>query len=142
MKVRSLDGREWTVRRRWLPRHDGFASWWERRRAERRGARDDGSWWHALDIPVDLEGLALGAIAVAVLVAFVFLGIPLLLALLDVLVILLLAVVGVVTRVLFRRPWTVEAVSGQDRVERQVVGWRRAGEEVALLAHAVEHGQM
>ena len=75
----------------------------------------------------------------AAALAFILTGLPLLI---DALAIVVFGIGGAVARVLFRRPWTVEAVSGDDRIERQVVGWRRAGEEVALLAHAVEHGQI
>ena len=135
----SLDGRKWTVRRRWLPKVARTA----RRRVDGhlRRLRHVGRAGDVADVASVFDDL-LPAIAILIVVvaalAFLVTGLPLLI---DAVAILAFGVGGAVARVLFRRPWTVEAVSGDDRIERQVVGWRRAGEEVALLAHAVEHGQ-
>lgn len=137
-RVTDIDGRAWVVRRRWAPRHVSMArSWLERRRAERGGG--DGSGWADLfTLPADLDDLAFVAIAIAVIVLLFVAGVPLLLAVVDLAVVLVLTLLGVLARVVLRRPWTVEARSDDGSVvERQVVGWRAAGEQVALLAHEV-----
>ena len=55
------------------------------------------------------------------------------------LVLLVLAVVG---RVLFRRPWTVEATAGNgDRVISEVVGWRAALRRRDEIAELLGRGQ-
>jgi hypothetical protein len=81
------------------------------------------------------------AIAAAALFWWVLL--PLLLVAVDLVVVLLLLVVAVVGRVLFRRPWTVEATSGTgERVTVQVVGWRaalRRRDEIAGLLGRGQH---
>jgi len=60
----------------------------------------------------------LGVVFIVVLVLFiVFVLGPLLLLLFDVVVVIALVVGGVIARVLFRRPWTVEAVAEDDGTE-------------------------
>jgi len=148
--VTALDGRTWTVRRQWAPRHASMAKeWLGRRRAKRRAQRgresDDPRWWEWFDVfwwPDGLDELLVAAVAIAVIVALVLLGVPFLLALIDLALVLLLFAGGVVARLVFRRPWTVEARSSAgDVVERQVVGWRRAGEEVTALAQQLRINQ-
>lgn len=142
MKVQDPGGRRWAVRRQWAPRLKGRGL---RARLRRRRDSDDGDrgWWDpVLDfVPIDigdgLPGIVLGVVlivALALLVVFV-LG-PLLLVLLDVVVVMALVVGGVVARVLFRRPWTVEAVAEDDGTELhfQAVGLaasRRLRDDVA-----------
>ena len=45
-------------------------------------------------------------------------------------------------RILFGKPWTVEARSGSERLRWQVEGWRRAGEVGAEVVRALERGQL
>jgi hypothetical protein len=68
----------------------------------------------------------IGLILAAALFGWVLL--PLLLLALDALVVVLLVVVAIVGRVVFRRPWRVEAVQAEtgERVTADVVGWRAA----------------
>jgi hypothetical protein len=84
-----------------------------------------------------LDGLDLGEAVVVIVVAlfavialaflFWWVILPLLLLVLDAVIVLILLVAAVVGRVLFRRPWTVEALAdGQDTVVVPVVGWRAA----------------
>lgn len=83
------------------------------------------------------------AIAVVVAVAFlVVVGIPLLVALFDLLLLLVLGIVGVLARVLFRRAWIVEAIStDDDRMHRwRVVGWRASEATCASVADQLEAG--
>ncbi len=62
-------------------------------------------------------------------------------ALLDVVVVVLLTVLGIVARVLFRRPWVVEATSGDEmRRTWRIVGWRASHEAVDSIAGTLAHG--
>jgi hypothetical protein len=76
--------------------------------------------------------IALGA-------ALFFLVLPALFALGELLLIVLLAVAGVLGRVLFRRPWTVDALGpdGQHH-EWRVVGWHASGETRDEVARHLE----
>ena len=67
---------------------------------------------------------------------------PLLLIVIDLMVVLVLLVVTVVGRVLFRRPWTVEATAGNgQRIVAEVVGWRAALRRRDEIAELLRRGQ-
>jgi hypothetical protein len=54
---------------------------------------------------------------------------------------ILLALLGIAGRMLFRRPWTVEALSeAGDRHRWRVVGLRASREHAADVANALAHG--
>jgi hypothetical protein len=84
------------------------------------------------------EEAALVVGGLAVLLVVLFFVVPLIVAALDVLIVLLLGTLGVVGRLLFRRPWVVEArpAVGGHAVGWRVVGWRASGEQ---LDRVVEH---
>ena len=89
-----------------------------------------------------LEG---GAIAIALGAAFVVLAIvtPLIGVVADLILAILLTALGVAGRLLFRRPWSVEAVSDTGEWHRwQVVVWRASGELVADVVNALAHGHV
>lgn len=105
-------GEVWTVRRRWVPRL-GTESLLERFRGCFRRTRE---WTDLADLVdpggldlVDGGGVLTDLTLVLALILLIFVGFSLLVALLDVVFVLLLALVGIVGRVLFRRPWVVEA---------------------------------
>lgn len=78
-------------------------------------------------------------IALIVVVLFlILLGIPFLIALGELVFIVLLALSGLVTRILFRRPWTVDAVDphGGHR-DWHVVGWRSSGAARQFVADRI-----
>lgn len=108
-----------------------------------------------------LDDLLLVVALVAIVLFVVFVGVPLLVAILDIVVLLVLGVLGVAARVLFRRPWVVEATSltpgpvdapvgavprtarpsaATRRYTWRVVGWRASGEAVDAAADALAHG--
>jgi hypothetical protein len=97
------------------------------------------------DIPVIgmvLLAVALAVIAVGLVVFGVFVVVPFLLALIDLLVIGIVALVGLLGRLVLRRPWTIEARADDGTVLTwNVVGWRpgreRRDEIAALLASGV-----
>ncbi len=128
--VTAPDGRTWKVRRQWVPRLGSETLWGRFTRRVRRRTKgepdrnglDAGDTLHAFD----LDGFVVALAIIAFLVFMFFLGWPLLMALVDVLVVLVLLVVGVIARVVFRRPWTIEArATGTDEVRHwRIVGWR------------------
>jgi hypothetical protein len=87
-----------------------------------------------------LEGGALAIVIVAALVLMTIL-LPFVVVAGELVVAILLALLGIAGRVLFRRPWIVEAVSeGGERHRWRVVGWFRSRELVADVASALAHG--
>ncbi|GIF20906.1 hypothetical protein Ate02nite_36360 [Paractinoplanes tereljensis] len=144
MTVQALDGAAWRVRVVWEPRWRALArrfGGWRRKRKDRDGGPDFPD--PGLDLPSgghhsgggffdDLaDDLVVGiAIIIGMIVfglLFWWLLLPLLLLILDVMIVVLLVIAGVVGRVLFRRPWLVEATGPQGGlVTTEVVGWRAA----------------
>jgi hypothetical protein len=89
----------------------------------------------------DLAELVLVVIAAVVIIAFVTFVWPLLFVLVDLIVLILLALGGAVTRVVLRRPWAVDAVPDiGDALRWRVVGWRRSGRLRDEIAGAIEQG--
>jgi hypothetical protein len=125
--ARTPGGQRWKVRRLWLPRL--------RQRYELAGGEGfniastaAGDSLVALAIIVGAAALAL---VVAVLLPYVFFALE-----------LLVVPALFAYRILLRRPWTVEAITENDRRRWEVVGWRRSGEAVAEIARAIERGEL
>jgi hypothetical protein len=94
-----------------------------------------------LDAGCLFDELAWVLLAVVVLILVVVFVVPLVIAIVDVVVLLLLAGLGMVGRVVFRRPWTVEARAGDGTVLTwPVVGWRASGERCAEVAELLASG--
>ena len=123
----------WTVERRWIPRLGSDTLWhrfWVRARRTFRRAGETADPASGCGDVVG-EGIV-GAIAFVVFLAvLVFVVVPLFVALVDVVILLVLAILAVIARVVFRRPWLIEARNGDGRVLRwRVVGWRASAERV------------
>ena len=123
----------WRVRRRWIPRL-GTDTLWRRFRRRFHRVLERIKRNADADVPDvgcadDLGEAILAAIVVViVLVVFFFVVLPLLVAVVDVLVLLVLALAAIPLRVLFRRPWLVDAHHPDGRGLRwRVVGWRESG---------------
>lgn len=138
MQVTSPDGAHWRVRRRWLdrPLPDLRKRFREYREENSGDGMLDGFFY------IDFADSIWAGIAFAVLVALVvFLLLPLIGLALELILLIALLGVGLVARVIFRRPWTVEAVEldkGGRSASYAVKGWRRSGRAVAEIATAVE----
>jgi hypothetical protein len=141
VKVETAAG-AWHVRRRWAPRHLGAHTIWARfvhriRKVRRRpaGAGDLADVGCALDIAEEIFAF----VAIVVVVLFlIFIGIPFLIALGELLFIVVLALIGTVSRVLFRRPWTVDAVSPSGTHHHwSIVGWRASGAARQFVANRI-----
>jgi len=142
------EGRAWVVRRRWVPRLSGETLWRRFQRRFGRRSRRVRDWDGLGDVAASfgdggdgiggcLVGIAL-AIAVVLLLVIV---VPLLLALVEVLVLAVLGVLAVGARILFRRPWVVEAVADDGSVlSWRVVGWRKSGGQARVIARQLQRG--
>lgn len=149
--VTTPGGEEWHVRRLWAPRLGGERLWTRIRRRIRRAREGadvaDGPDIGCLGDLFDEFFLVLAVVVAAVLVVVV--GYLLVFVLLDVLLVALLTVLGFAARIVFRRPWVIEATSGDEggdgdadvaRRTWRVVGWRASGETVDRIADALAHG--
>lgn len=129
--VRSPDGRRWRTRRRWLERpFPNLRRRWRKNKDEAVNAWDLGNGLDAL-LGGPVIVLVVGAVVVFVLV----LGIAF-----ELLAVALLLVSGLVSRVVLRRPWIVEAVDvedGEERVAFAVEGWRDSGAALRELRTAI-----
>jgi hypothetical protein len=84
------------------------------------------------------EGILVFLAAIVIIVFLIFIGIPFLIALGELVFIVVLAVAGVVGRVLFRRPWTVDAVDPANaRHTWSVVGWRASAAARRFIADRI-----
>lgn len=131
-RVTGPDGSEWTVKRTWV----------HRRLRWRGGPRDSVNFFDGADIALsadDLSGIGVvGAILAAILIGALFFAfvVPALVFLVDLLLILVLVALGLAAKVLFRRPWTIEARQpGADHAyEWKVVGWQAGNEMIDQVA--------
>lgn len=145
MEVRDGSGMRWRVRRRWAPQLLGTESLGRRfrRRFSRVARRTADGADFAPDGCLDVVGEGfVAAIAVLLVVLLVlFVGVPLLFALGELVLVLLAAAAGAVARIVFRHPWTVDALAddGTHRTWR-VVGWRAAGAARHVVADALAAG--
>lgn len=144
-QVIAPDGRRWTVHRRWLPGTSQESLYGRFRRRTRGTIR------RTLDLAdadpgcleIFGEGLVVALVVILAVLVLIFVVIPLIVAVVDLLVVVLLAAIGVAAKVLFRRPWVVEAVADDGTVvRRDVVGWRASGETRADVARLLESGSL
>ncbi len=131
--VSSPDGNRWYVRRVWLPWRP---KWRGRRKKPELQVNDRVE--DAVGCLLDWEALL---VIVAVLLAFYFVW-PVLVALAEVAVLVVLVLLGALARVVLRRPWIVEATpaTGPGRFRWKVVGWRHSGEVVDQVAEQLAAG--
>jgi hypothetical protein len=138
----ARDGRLWRIGRHWTPRLGGdtisgrFAR--RVRKITRRAEPDvDPGILEMFD-----ESLAIGLVIVAAGLFLIFIGLPLVLAVVDIVIVLLLTLGGVAGRLFFSRPWTVEASTrGGPSHHYRVVGWRDDADLVRELERRLEHGE-
>jgi hypothetical protein len=121
------DGRTWSVRRRWSSRPGVRTAWHRARLRSKRSTEGattagDYSLFSALLIQ---DGAVLLRWTVIAVVAAVLLLVTTFLLAVEVAVLVFVVLVGLASRVLLLRPWTVEAVSDAgDRLTWEVAGWR------------------
>jgi hypothetical protein len=138
-RVSTPDGVVWSVRRRWLPHREGKGVVQRFRKHSKPNAGD------FADLPLGIGDGAAGlvvalVIGIALVLLLVF-GWPVILLGIDLVWLLLVGVLGVIGRIVLRRPWRVEAVSRTERRSWFVKGYRAAGRERDEIARRFQHGQ-
>jgi len=129
-QVVDPNGNEWTVRRRWV----------HRRLRWRGGGRPtgfmDGADLAGLGADLPIVGVVLTVVALVLLaIAMVLFIVPAVIFLVELLLIVAIVAVGLTGRLLFGRPWTVEA---QQRGADQAYEWKTSGWHAsAALVHEV-----
>lgn len=141
VKVETADG-VWHVRRRWAPRHLGSQTIWarflQRSRKVRRRTAELGDLPDPGCAPDIAEGILVFILLVVVILFLIFIGIPLLIALGELIFIVLLALAGVAARVLFRRPWTIDAMSPSGaHCDWSIVGWKASGKARQFISERI-----
>ena len=138
-RVTTPGGVAWTVRRRWLPHREGKGVV---QRFRKRGKPDASNF---VDLPFDIgdggAGLVIAIVIAVALFLLLLLGWPVLLLGIDLAWLLLVGVLGMIGRIVLRRPWRVEAVSAAERRNWFVKGYRAAGERRDEVARQLTHGQ-
>lgn len=140
IKVVDPSGREWTVRRRWLP--------W---RPRWRGPGRLRNMWDGLN-GLDLLGgfaddffapILSILLAIVVIVLLVFFVLPLAVFLVEVVLTIVIVALATLLRIVLRKPWLVDAADasgeGHDYVWA-VTGWRASGEAVDRIAAQLQGG--
>lgn len=137
--VTAPDGARWLVRRRWLDRP--LPNLRRRFQAGRKEELEDATVEGLFSTYIDGGWWAIALAAAVLLIVFVLL--PLLGVALELIALIFVLCSGVAGRVVFGRPWTVEAVTrdgGGRSVSFPVKGWHRAGEAAAELAREIAAG--
>lgn len=143
-EVTSPDGERWVVSRQWVK---GPKFHWGARRRPRSEDLDkiDISPFDVIDD--SLTGIVLAFAAVVVIALLVALGafvvLPVLGIALELIVVIVLLGYGITARVLFRRPWVIEAKNLDNPLrtrEFKVVGWQRSREAIPAVERLVVSG--
>ncbi|MDQ3936286.1 MAG: hypothetical protein M3340_16830 [Actinomycetota bacterium] len=139
--VQAPDGRMWTVGRQWLPYR-------VRLRRRREPPAPETPLW-GLDL-LDFAGFSVGGvlfgIAMAIVVVLLFLVIwPLVALAAEIVLAIVLFLVALAGRVLFRRPWRIVART-RDSIHStlawHVAGWGESGRVIDEVADALSAGQV
>ena len=132
--MRTPDGVEWRVSRRWFPRV---------RVRLRRTPIDGGAALESIGVGDDLQSLFLWVAAVVVVI---FVVVPLLLFGFELVIAGCVIAGSVLARVVLGKPWVIEAttVSGSAtprRLEWEVRGWRRSSTAMQQVAADLAAGR-
>lgn len=139
-RVHAPDGRQWTVRVRWLPQALGAGPMERAKTRLRRGweryktiafVGEETIFWFWFEAFLWLLGIAL----------VVLLVVPIIAAVIELLILLPLAAALITARLLLRHEWVVEAQSGEELHEVPARGVRPAFREARRLADQIQqHG--
>ena len=150
-EVTTPTGERWRVGRLWAPRIGGETVSARTRRFRRdhwrrtRRTLDASDALDGVGCAFELsEAVVWFGVAVLLVILLLFL-VPLLAGVVELLLLLVLVGGGVVAKVVFRRPWVVEAeaVDGPREgrlVAWRVVGWRASGQQVVDVVRGLEAG--
>lgn len=145
--VSDAQGRDWRVEVRWLP----WAPRWRGPRPKgKKKEPGDTRWYDWIDLaePIawfdeGLAGFVTAIVFVVLLVMAVLFLLPAFILLVEILIVVLVVVAAVLIRVLFRRPWIVDAFPVDDpsaHLVWKVVGTGRAKETVDIVAQQLAAG--
>jgi hypothetical protein len=84
--------------------------------------------------------LLIALVVVVVLFLAWLVILPVAILLLDIAFLMLIAVAGIATRMLFKRPWIIEATTSGEHHRCAIVGWRASQRAVDQIARALERG--
>lgn len=132
----AADGTEWTVGRMWFGERQ-IKSWQWRHKLG--SALNDGDA-SVLDVFDGLDGES-GLVVLAALLAIVFIVLPLLLFGLELIILGWALAVGVLSRSLFGKPWTIAAVRSRAKAPSalwRVKGWRASNELITQICVDLE----
>ena len=141
--VRGPDGRSWVVRRRWMPRLGTGTAWGRLRRRSRRSTKHadtagDVSMVSAFlvdDFAVVVRWVVIVVVATVLIVVSAFA------AVVEIGLLVLLVLIGILSRVLLDRPWTIEATPDEgEPLTWQASGWRSSAERLHQIATLLESG--
>ena len=130
-KVTAPDGTAWTVGRLWFGEHE-MKTWEWRTRLGSKLVEADGSGLDVFD-GLDLES---GLVLLAGVLALAFIVVPVVLFGLELIIIGCLLAVGVLSRSLFGKPWTIAATRSGARAPAalwRVKGWRASSELIGQV---------
>lgn len=129
------------VRRRWAPRLGRDTLWRRFRRRIRRTVSRAGDVGDAGCIGDVGEGIVAALLLIAAALVVLFVILPLVVAIVDLVVVLLVTGLGLAGRIVFRRPWAIDAF-GPDRAHLRwkVVGWRASRERATEIAELLAAG--
>jgi hypothetical protein len=141
--VRAPDGRSWVVRRRWMPRLGAGTTWGRLRGRSKRSTRHaetagDYSIFSAFvvdDFAVVVRWIVIVVVATVLIVVSAFA------AVVEIALLVLLVLIGISTRVLLDRPWTIEATPDVgESLTWQASGWRSSTERLDQIVTLLESG--
>lgn len=135
----GADDQVWSVRRRWVPHRHGIG--WRARFRGRLLRRRSKGLADGLDGLGAVDDLLVGIAILVAAVLLVLFGWPLLMLALDLVWLVAAVAIGIVARVVFRRPWQVEAIDAAgSRSTWEVVGFRAAGRKRDEVVELIEAG--
>jgi hypothetical protein len=89
----------------------------------------------------DLDGIIVALIAIVLLVLFVVFVLPLLVVAVEILLGVVVLLLGLVAKVVFRRPWAIDAFARDGTHLRwKEVGWRTTTARMEEITAALSHG--
>jgi hypothetical protein len=141
--VSGSDGRTWIVRRRWTPRLGAGSAWSRlRRRTTRSTEHADRAGGFALFSALVVDDFAVVVRwVVIVVVATLLIVLSAFAAIVEIVILLLLLVLGIGSRVLLDRPWTIEAVPDDgDLLSWRQSGWRASADRRDQIMSHLEAG--
>jgi hypothetical protein len=136
-RVTTPDGTTWTVGRSWVGKRR-LKTW-----AWRREGTADGMLWNfpgTIFDGVDLEG---GVVVLIGVVVIALVLVPLILFGIELLILGCILAIGVVSRSIFGKPWTVTAApakGNEDTAVWRVRGWRKSAELIDLICTNLRSG--